>query len=196
MRRCRYPSSPQDVHLISYVPLPSRRHIRFPLLSAWPFFTPSYKGERGMRIRRRDHDESRLSVCKLWHNTALTGALSLSLFLRTVGRRATGARRERRKKKGRGLGWCGGWKMKFRGEAARQIPFTYVWAHTVRIKSGEKERERERENACIRAAPRELEGRANYVADSYIITDVLGFLTTNRDASSASLALWSWRETR
>lgn len=82
-----------------------------------------------------------------------------------------------------------GRKMKFRGETARQIPFTYVRAHTARarkvLREGERERDRQvesvhiREFTCRHHHLGEFTRGINYVrtVKANIITNVLGFLT-------------------
>lgn len=129
----------QDAHLISYVPLPSCRHISFPLLSTCSFFTPSYREERGREFvlgitMNRDCQPANCDI------TPPSGSH------RTVsgGRGADAEERERRRI-GWGLWWWWmGRKMKFRGETARQIPFTYVRAHMARARKVLRERQKER----------------------------------------------------
>jgi len=61
-----------------------------------------------------------------------------------------------------------GWKMKFRGETTRQIPFTHVRAHTMRARQsleGERERERERKRWT---------GGEHTHPRSYVLTPPLG----------------------
>lgn len=48
-----------------------------------PIFYTLLPRRAGTWIRPRDHDESRLSACKLWHNTALRISLRLSVSGRT-----------------------------------------------------------------------------------------------------------------